>query len=657
MGGYYIPAPPPPADYRSPYPYSGGYANPNTSQTKSMGFNPHGNEADIDPDAAMEDIYAANRDTINTTGNLLGQEAGNQLNYYQPIQQQYQGAATDALNRLNQTPGFTPEEAGKIGADYSQYNTTPGEYAGMTGDPNAPVRDLITNQQNLQGGMLNAYQGNLGAQLGQYSTNLGGAADEFGANTRGVQDAGAGDVRGAVGKLTSGADTAQNTGAGNVRGAYGALDSGLDTAQQTGAGNVRGAYGSLDSGLTDAQGKFGALNDAVNDPSLGFDPNGTEKQLTDTDVQNMRTSAGVSAGNQFRTAEDTLERQAAAQGNTSPAALAALRQQLVTQNAVTAGNVENDAEIAAKQAQFNRAQGIETQRAGAAQTQQGMRANAATTQEAAAQAAAGQSGQARISAEQQLAQQAQQNATTAGQAKLNAEQGISQQAQQNAAFTGQAGLTAEQQLAAQKLGVETNASQAKIDQANTIGKAALDTANNYGQFSTNEANTMTGQQLQAEQTAEQAAAQRAKDNAATKYSQGTGSQQLTSQGAQTIGNARQAGEGAYRTGVAQQQGLAQQGAQGATNAQLGAYGTQTTGTNSAANGQASFEAGKSSLGDSLGKGLSSLVGGLFAEGGVADRDMVATVGEHGPEMVLPPTGRYRPARPQNEDDEMFGMAA
>lgn len=538
MGGYTIPISEQDPIYGYPYgPYGGrtGAVQANTRFDPSTGFT-----IDVDPNAPMEDVFASNRNFINTTGNVIGGEAGAQLAYYDPIQRKYQSAQDVALNRLNETPGFTPDEASRIGVDYSQYNTPESGFTAMAGDPNAPVQSL---EQGLgaEGAMLNQYQEDLGSQLGQYSKNLGGAVDQY-------------------------------------------------------ATGVGGAAAGLGQGLQEAQGKFDALNEAVYDPSLGFDPNSTEKQLTDQDVQNMRTAAGVSVGNKFRTDEDTLMRQAAQQGNTSPAALQAMRERLTLENAATAGNVENEAEIAAKQAQYQRAAEIEGQRLGAAQTRQGMRASAATTEQAQAQAAAG--------------------------------------------LAGQANLAAQGAIGSQRVGA-----------ANQLGQANLNAVNQYGQFSTNQANTMTGQRYGAQSTAEQLAANRAGTIANTRYGQGTGSAQLTSQGAQTTGGARIAGQGAYRSGVAQQQGMAQQGGQAAVQAQNQAFGTQAGALNQNASGQANFEVGKPSFGDALARGAANTISsgfGLFDKGGVITEPTVAKIAEHGPEMVVP-IGRYRSKRQIEEE--------
>ena len=108
-----------------------------------------------------------------------------------------------------------------------------------------------------------------------------------------------------------------------------------------------------------------------------------------------------------------------------------------------------------------------------------------------------------------------------------------------------------------------------------------------------------------------------------------------------------AGQNTYLQGAAGQEAGARQGAQAAQQTQLGAYGTQTSGLNNAANSQGSFEVGKPSFGDSLAKGLSgALTGGataaagLFARGGVASKPTLARLGERGPEMVIP-LGPYK----------------
>src|ERR1700744_6036779 len=337
---------------------SGGTANSSQNFGTALGSDGQ----DVDPNASMEDIFAANRNQISNTGNLIGQEAGNELNYYQPLQQQYTSAENQALNNLAQTPGYTSQEAGQINTDYSQFNTSPDQWN--------QINSTLNSGMQGEGAMLNQYQSNLGGQLGQYQSNLSGTTGDY---QSGVEN------------------SAQQFGTG-VQGA-------LDSSGQS----VNNAVGSLGQGLNAAQGPFGALNTAVNNPALGFDPNNTEQQMTDQDVNNLVTQAGTTVGDQFSAQKNAIAQAAAAQGNTSPEALAAMERDLTTQGAATAGDSMTNARIAAEQAQYQRAASIEGQREGATQTQAGLQATAATTEEAAAQAAAGMAGQTGVNAQEYLA--------------------------------------------------------------------------------------------------------------------------------------------------------------------------------------------------------------------------------------------------------------
>ena len=543
-------------------PYSGGIDN--SSQNWGTAVGAAGQ--DVSPSASISDITSANRNQISTEGNVIAQQGGNELNYYGPLQQQYTGAENQALNELEATPGFTPDQSAQINADYSQFNTTPDQYSGIT--------NTLGTGVGAETGSLTNYGQNVGQQLANYETNLSGEVGNYDT-------------------WTGAANTAYGQ---NVNAALGQAGTGIGTATS-----------GLATGLQQAQGAFQPLNAAVNNTALGFDPNQTEQQLTPAQQQAMVTAAGTTVGNQFQQAEDTLQQQAAAQGNTSPAALAAMRQQLVTQEAATAGDTMTQAAIQAEQAGFQQASSIEQQREAATQTQAGLQATAATTEEAAAQAAAAQAGQTNVAAQEYLAGQG-----VAGQEAIGAE---------NANTAAQAGA---QGIAA----------------ANTIGQENVGQEANYGQFATGEQNTITGQNYN-----------NALTQAQMQYQQGTGSQQLTSQGAQAVGNAQQAGMASYRSGVAGQEAQAQQGGQAAVQAEQGAYGTQTSGINQATQTQANYAIGKPSLGDQLASGL---VQSLFAEGGVPTEPTIAKLGERGPEMVVP-VPRYKSQRKSEYDS--FGKAA
>jgi len=527
-----------------------------------------------DPEAPIHNMFYDDQGRLIAGANQINAEAQSQLGYYGPRQAAY-GAATDtALANLNATPGFNQDEASKIGIDYGQYRTsaddmnkqflTGDEQSAIKGDPNDP-RNVMNAGTAAEGAMLNQYQANQGAQVGQLASNVGGQMNQYQSN-----------VGDQMGKYESGVGT---------------------------------GVSNLDTMLQGSQDKFGKLDTAVGNPGLAFDPNATEKQMTDADVQAIKTAAGERIGNQYRSAEDTLNRQAAAAGNTSPLAIEAARARLENQSAAGQGSAEYQADIAARQAQYDRAAGIEGQREGAVKTQVGFQAGAATQEQAQAQAAAGLAGTSGIAA-----------AENVGQADLSAAENV-----------GAAGVSA----------------------AENVGQAGINAANTYGQFSTQTASNMANQGYGAAQTAEQEAAARAAMLGANRqntqanvnnatYTQGMNTGQATSAGQQTLGGARMQGQAAYRSGLAQQEGMAQQGGQNAMQQQGQTLQTTTSGLNQSTANRANYE---NTGPGGLGKAGSQIFGAGMKllgadEGGVFTEPTLAIVGEKRPEMVVKVPQRY-----------------
>lgn len=498
-----------------------------------------------DPNQDIHNSFYADQGIINAGGQQINQEAQQQLKHYDPLQQEYEGKSREALDKLKQTPGYTADEAGKIGVDYGRNKTSAGdldkrfltsdEQRGIAGDPSKALATTYGGT-DAEGKVLNDYEANLGAQAQNYGT---------------ATDASLGDYRSSVG----------------------------------------GAVGGLKSGLDASQGKFSKLDEAVNNPALAFDPNSTEKQLTDQDVDAMKTAAGVRVGNSYQTAKDDLQRSAAAAGNTSPLAVAAARARLEHQSASDSGQAEAAADIAARQTQYQRAADIEKQREGAVGTQTGYKVGAATTEQ----------------------KQAQDAAALAGVTDVNSQQAL-----------GQSGVAAKQKAA-----------QANIDAANASGTAALATRTK-----------MTDQEAAAQNLADQTGASRAAATAAnrqnvqagvtdTQYQQGMATDTANAGGAKVIGDARQQGEGAYRSGVQQQQTGAQQGGQKAVDQQQAAFSTTAGGLNTSTANRANYEVGGTGN-SALNQGV-KVAGAIFGheDGYVADEPEVAKLGEHGPEMVIP----------------------
>lgn len=470
---------------------------------------------------------------INSGAEQINQEAQSQLEHYGNRQVGQEGLSDEALQQLKETPGYNQQEAARIGTDYGQYRTGPEEMQWEFGDPNFALKKAEEGNQ-AQGAVLNQYGENLSGQVGHYGEQTNAGLDEL-------------------------------------------------------SGGLRDELGKMNTGLDASQGKFSKLDSAVNDPGLAFDPNGTERQMTDADVQGIRDAAGRRVGNSYRAASDDLVRRAAADGNTSPMAIAAARARLEARSAADVGDADADANIKALQAQYDRAASIEGQRSGAAQTQAGMRATAATQEQS--------------------------------------------QAQRAAELAGTTGVNAASTYGTQALAARQRVGQTGIDAANTHGAAALNTIGEMADREWNAANTADVQ-----------GTQRATAIANQRYGQGVDTAQANAQGAKTTGDARIGGQGAYRTGVAEQQQLAQQGGQKAIDQQNTAYNTKTGGLVNTTGNRANFEtAGPGALGkmgtsllNAATAGATSYIG-KKAEGGTSTEDEMAVVGEAGPEMVY---GRY-----------------
>lgn len=502
--------------------------------------------------APLEQQFQSNRNLINAQGSQLSNEAISAGGFYGSQLPALTGEQNQALSDLKTTPGYTPGESGQINTDYSKFNSSPADLAAIKGDPTQAQAKTEQGTAG-EGAMLNQYQAGLGAQVGANATGVEGAAGKYGS---GVGDA--------VSGLKSDISGSQN---------------------------------------------FDQLNSAVNNPNLAFDPSATEKQLSDSDVQSMKTAAGQRIGSQYRGAEDKLEADAAQAGNTSPLALAAARSTLMRSEASDQGQAESNADIQARQAQFSRAQGIEGQREGATQTQAGMQATAGTTEEAARQA----------------------GATTAGVAGI---------------------------------GAAENVGGATLGAAEDVGAADINAANQYGEFSTNTQADIGKTNAAAANTADTEASNRAATTTGMQYNQGTGSAQLTAGGAEAVGGARIAGEGAYRSGVAGQQQIAQTGGNEALQSQNATYGTEASGLNSSAAAQGNFAVAKPSFGDQLASGVAKALttpppvapGG--AEGDIVTEPETRTIGEAGPEAVIPLGGQppQQPSRWSSVGHTLGAMA-
>lgn len=484
-------------------------------------------------------------------GNAIDQATVDAQKRYGDLEEQYRQKADEAYGQLQQQPGYTPDEASQINRDYGQYRTsgdalqerslTDYERAGIQGDPRSA---MAYRNPNMLSSMTDDIVGWENKANTEYGEGLRGAVN---------QD---------------------------------------DLRQSQG-------YQAAAKGATDTE--ESALNAAVDRSKLGLDPEFQGRQLTDEDVQAMKTAAGRRVGNQYRAAQDDLERRAAAQGNTSPVAIAAARARLERQAAADSGNAEAEADINARQAQFGRAEDIENMRG---------------------------------SREQDISNR-----------QMSAAQTVGAQRAQQAQEAENMRLGAEQFRTGVNVDVANKAGQANIEQMQRAGQQKMDTAlhneqtgiegERYGEQQASDRSLALAQNRQAAQ----------KDIQDTAYTQGMQTGQATAQGAQTVGDAARAGQQEYRNYQTGQQQAAQQGGTEARSQQIQGYGVQSGALNTAAGQKANYDIGEKGTpgaGERIGMGI---VNALFEEGGVVTKPTVGVVGENGPEMVVPATQQpYPPKR-------------
>lgn len=258
---------------------------------------------------------------------LMGQ-MGQQAGYTQGLAQQYGGLSQNAWNLNGQGgQGYSPDQASGILGLNSQGNGlqgvssltpeqtaalqyTPDQQAAMMGNPNSVAQNALANN----------------AQLGTYMIQNAG-------NVQNAAQQGAAGITGAIDPKQFNLDPAYRQ----------ALQQALGTEQQT-------------------------LGNASNNPNLGLSGKfNQDYQFGAQDQQDIINSAGQTAGLQYNSMADTARRQAIAQGNGSPMAMAALQENLARQGSNAASQAMTNARIAAKNEQLGVTQTGEQMRLGTAQ--------------------------------------------------------------------------------------------------------------------------------------------------------------------------------------------------------------------------------------------------------------------------------------------------
>lgn len=522
--------------------YEGGFTNTN------------------DPRKMMEQNrmnWEGKGDTIARQTSATTTDLGNQV-------RRYRGAGDAAADELQETPGYTRDEGDQINVDYNQFNTpqgafdeqglTPNEVASINGNPHLR-REALNPQIHMD--------------IDKTSAD---------AQNQGVRD------------LKTGLKDAYDPQALKRSATYMDETSGALAGQE---GGVNSAIGSEEASL-----------DQINDPSkLGVSGDFINRyRMSDQDVNDLETQAGRSEGLRYQNAQDTLNRDAFAEGNTSPAALAAARARLLTQEGSATGDAAANARIQAKNTQAAREKEIEDARRGSEGDIATRRSNAATT---------------------------------VGQQKIAGAENLSTNRLKTAGESENTRMSGERDVADRNTGAAITGNTAAIEVADRTGKEAQDTS----RFNEN---ARVGVEKDIDDTTSNRAAQIAGNRqntttriADTKFAQDTGSAQNTAAGAKTVGDARIAGNKSYRDYVQGQQQGAQAGQLTSSGQQIQNYATQGGLVNEATQQKGTQDLGQSAANTNKVKAIGGIAADFLEDGGVVTEPGVYTIGEQGPEQVVP----------------------
>lgn len=401
--------------------------------------------------------------------------------------------------------------------------------------------------------------------------------------TEGEQQGWMGNPREALSQLAqdeSGMDVAQQDRTRFVNQALNSQDQnvryGLDQAN-TGLGNALNSYGGNTRAVMG--GWAGNVRPYVDPTALNISNEYSRNyNVTPLDMQRIREQAGRTVATREQADEDALMRAANAQGNTTPMALATMRDRMRQTGEINAANAMSDAEIKAKELQLNTTQNRENTRLGAAQNYANLGVGAENTL-----------GSSALSNEQGL-----------GQAQIGAEQYLGNLRQQAEQYLGNSRIANQQQLGA------ANVANAQFGAATNLG--AFQTADQQGA-------ARAAGMAQNRQATNQA-------NQAQTFGRGQYIYGNENQNNTNFANNRLSGLQNYRTYLGGQANQANQNVTIGNQQQAGVFGTMTGAANKASE-NAVVNYGKP------GAAISWL-----AEGGVTKGPHMALVGEAGPELII-----------------------
>ena len=494
-----------------------------------MGFFSGSNETKKYLDQANQ-----NRDRFNQQGDKIADDLSDQSGYYNTNERAYQQQGDEAYQELRNEPGYTDDEM-----------------AGVLGDPNAAFKyydpgELDRDTYKSIGDVSNAAI--------NYGGGIRDSANRAGAGLDVAAAAGSGGLRRAAGAVGTGMRSAADEYGAGLNTSVDSMRAGLNApandqlAWQGGVYNYQRGEG--EAGLDEYGQELGSATSREN---LGLSKNfATDYAFTDADGQNMKDIAAQATAGQYRKMGDQARLRAAAQGNTSPAAMAAIEANLGAQGAAEAGDAATRAAMAANQERAKRVQDIEGMRLGSEQDISSRQT-----------ANAGNIYKGRIGAAQNLAALEQQGIQSATGNRMQAATDLGKYGYDAANATGQA------RMDAAKLGGEYGY---KAEQeASDLGYKSASDSGAYDYKATDQ-----GGQAAMDATRYGADTLLANDRANQTVGQGiaTGADAAGVARNTNIANVRRAGQADYRGYLTDAQKLAQSGSQATEGQRVQNFGTQ-----------------------------------------------------------------------------------
>ena len=407
-------------------PYTGGYNPYSPDFNLPNVFSPYGESYYPGSDIAKQ--YVNNRNMQAGQGTQFQNFFGAAANQFGSAMGAAGQKANQLYGQLEQTPGYTSGEANSIlgntpygnvyqnlnNIDYGSNFLSGNDWQNMMGNPYAPGQAFnpqelgdIVNTANQGGiGYMQGAMGQMGDAYSNMAAGYGKAIDpsmlmqspQYGNNLSNVLTQTGNTVMNAAnrpdlamnGQYASGMMNSANRpdllmnqqyasgmmGAANNRDLqmnqqYAqnlkgfAADPRLQMNQQY-ANDLTKSFSNQELGMNQEY-----ANDTMNafsNPDLGITSEyGRQAGMTDQEVADTAAIGGQAVGSQTRAAIQDLNRQAAAQGNSSPLAVAAMRNQMLDTQAVNTADATVQAQLAARQQQREAATGVEQTRLGAQQ--------------------------------------------------------------------------------------------------------------------------------------------------------------------------------------------------------------------------------------------------------------------------------------------------